>query len=125
LATRTYLLENGDDGLRDLWTGRVWLNPPYGKEAPPFMAKLAEYGRGTALLFARTETGMWHEHIWPKATAILFLRGRVSFLTPDGEKSGTSGAPSALIAYGAYDAYRLEVSGIPGQFLRLDRKAAA
>lgn len=126
LATRTYLLENGDDGLRDLWTGRVWLNPPYGKEAEPFLAKLAEHGRGTALIFARTETRMWAKHVWPKATAILFLAGRVSFLDAEGIKaSANSGAPSVLVAYGPHDAYRLEVSGIPGQFIRLEQRRAA
>ena len=120
LAARTYLLENGDDGLRDEWDGRIWLNPPYGKEAEPFMARLAEHGCGTALIFARTETRMWHKHVWPKATAILFLAGRVSFLDANGATAGAnSGAPSVLVAFGEADARALSNSGIAGRYVPL------
>lgn len=126
LADHTYLLENGDDGLRDEWFGRVWLNPPYGKEAEPFLAKLAEYGRGTALIFARTETRTWHDIIWPNASAILFLKGRVTFLDPDGVAAGAnSGAPSCLVAFGGSDADDLLASGIPGKFIDLRQQEAA
>jgi hypothetical protein len=32
-----------DDGLKVDWTGkRVWCNPPYGREAVPFLRKMAE-----------------------------------------------------------------------------------
>lgn len=126
LAARTYLLENGDDGLRDEWFGRVWLNPPYGKEAEPFLARLAEYGRGTALIFARTETRMWHKHVWPKASGILFLAGRVSFLDPQGVPAkANSGAPSVLVAYGEADAAALAASSIPGRFVPLSHLAVS
>jgi hypothetical protein len=120
LAARTYLLENGDDGLRDPWAGRVWLNPPYGKLAEPFLRRLADHGRGTALIFARTETRMFAEQVWARASAVLFLFGRVSFLDADGVKAkANAGAPSCLIAYGDDDAARLNLSGIAGQFVDL------
>lgn len=126
LAISTYLLENGDDGLRDPWYGMVWCNPPYGKEAPPFVEKLAEHNNGIAILFARTETAMWHENIWPKASAILFLKGRVSFLKPNGEPAAnSSGAPSALIAYGEEAARRLANSDLKGHLVQLKRVEAA
>lgn len=126
LAERTYLLEEGADGLRDPWFGMVWCNPPYGKESPPFIKRLAEHGNGIAILFARTETAMWHEDIWPKASAILFLRGRVSFLKPDGVPApNSSGAPSALIAYGDTAAERLTNSGIEGHLVSLKKVEAA
>ncbi|WAC68874.1 DNA N-6-adenine-methyltransferase [Microbacterium sp. SL75] len=124
LADRTYLLENGDDGLRDPWDGRVWLNPPYGKLAEPFLRKLADHGRGVALIFARTETKMFHEQVWGRASAVLFMLGRVSFLTADGVKArANAGAPSCLVAYGSDDAELLRASGVAGQFVDLRRAA--
>lgn len=108
LARRTYLLERGEDGLRDPWSGRVWLNPPYGREAEPFLRRLVEHGRGTALIFARTETESFHRNVWNAATAILFLRGRVTFLNAEGIPArANSGAPSCLVAYGERDTHRL------------------
>ena len=36
-----------DDGLAVDWTGkRVWLNPPYGREAMPFLRKMAKTSEG-------------------------------------------------------------------------------
>jgi hypothetical protein len=85
---------------------------------------LALYGRGTALVFARTETDYWHRWVWPYANAVLFLRGRICFHYPNGERSSSPGAPSALIAYGAEDAARLAQSGIAGAIV-YPRQAAA
>jgi hypothetical protein len=110
-----------EDGLAAQWHGRIWLNPPYGPEAGAWIEKLGEHGSGTALIFARTETH-WFQSVWRHATAVLFLKGRVSFHYPDGRQAkANSGAPSVLIAYGQHDADRLEASGIPGQFFRLAR----
>ena len=45
-----------DDGLAQPWRGRVWLNPPFGREAVRWLRKLAAHGDGVALVPARTET---------------------------------------------------------------------
>jgi hypothetical protein len=89
-----------DDGLSQPWSGRVWMNPPYGRATATWMRRLAQHGDGVALVFARTETEWWHEAI-PSATAVCFIAGRLTFVASDG-LPGTSnaGAPSALIAYG-------------------------
>ena len=122
LAKRTYLLENGEDGLRDEWEGRVWLNPPYGNQARPFLQKLVDYGFGTALIFARTETRLFRDLAWG-ASALLFLHGRVTFLRVDGTAAtANAGAPSVLLAYGKYDASMLASSGIPGQLITSSRR---
>lgn len=108
------------DGLAMPWSGRVWLNPPYGRTMSDWIRRLAEHGNGTALIFARTETALFHELVWPVASAILFLRGRVTFLDPEGvAASANSGAPSVLIAYGANDVERLAESGLEGHLVRL------
>ena len=74
------------------------------------MERLANHGHGIALVFARTETKAFFRHVWPKASAMLFVRGRLTFHRPDGTtpKIGhNSGGPSVLIGYGPDAAVRL------------------
>jgi len=118
LATNRYT--EADDGLAQDWVGRVFMNPPYGRKLPPFLAKLADHGDGIALVFARTETRAFFESVWPRADAIMFLKGRVKFYRPDGTQAGTSGSPSCLIAYGRANAAALADSGLSGVFINLD-----
>jgi hypothetical protein len=113
-------VELPEDGLAVEWAGRVWLNPPYSNEAWRWLAKLAEHGDGIALVFARTETSGFVREVWGKATALLFLHGRLFFHRPDGEKAAAnSGAPSVLVAYGAGAAARLQASGLDGTYVPL------
>lgn len=98
-----------ENGLNQAWHGFVWLNPPYGGQTATWLARLAEHGHGIALVFARTETAWFFEHIWSKASALLFLRGRLTFHHSDGRPGNyTGGAPSVLVAYGARARARLE-----------------
>lgn len=90
-----------DNGLLQKWEGRVWLNPPYGPQTSEWLAKLSAHCNGIALTFARTETKMFFTHVWNKADAILFIRGRLYFYNVEGCRAkSNSGAPSVLIAYG-------------------------
>ncbi len=44
-----------DDGLSKVWTGRVWLNPPYSRVLlRQFVERLAAHNNGIALLVNRT-----------------------------------------------------------------------
>lgn len=116
-----------DTPLARPWLGRVWLNPPYGPKAliGPWLRRMADHGQGTALIFARTETAIFFEAVWDRATALLFFKGRLCFYRPDGtlprsdQGGGNAGAPSVLVAYGEADAERLQGSGLPGRFIRL------
>lgn len=111
-----------DDGLAQPWSGRGWFNPPYGgpKIVGPWMRRIAQHNHGTTLIFARTETESFFETVWPVASAILFIKGRLYFHHVDGtEADANAGAPSVLIAYGAADAEILRNCGLPGQFVRL------
>jgi hypothetical protein len=109
-----------DDGLSMEWFGRIWLNPPYGKSTATWLRRLAEHGNGIAIVFARTETESFFRYVWPKADALLFIRGRVRFFNQEGvQPPGSCGAPSVLIAYGAENAAALERSNIAGAFVRL------
>lgn len=109
------------DGLRADWSGRrVWLNPPYGPETGKWLEKLAAHGDGIALVFARTETEMFHRWGWWSANAMFFFRGRLHFHRPDGSRAAANaGGPSVLIAYGEECTSRLERCPLPGQFVRL------
>jgi hypothetical protein len=111
-----------EDGLSVPWEGRVWLNPPYGAPAiiAPWMRRMADHSHGTALTFARTETAMFFETVWRRATAVLFIEGRLYFHTSDGIRAKSNAdAPSCLVAYGERDAEILEAANIPGHFVTL------
>lgn len=117
-ARHVWTLEAGNDGLRDPWHGRVWLNPPYGRIMRTWIDKLVEHGRGTALIPVATGTKLWMDAAWPNATAIHFWRHRINFLRRDGlNDSMVSPAASALIAFGDEDADALATADFPGVLL--------
>ena len=108
-----------DDGLSAAWEGRVFVNPPYGPQTGRWLGKLACHGRGTALVFARTETTWFAETVWARASGALFLHGRLTFCRPDGRPGReNAGAPSVLVAYGDDDAAALSGCGLPGTFVQ-------
>lgn len=124
-ATAERMISPPFDGLAIEWQGRVWLNPPYGQHTAAWLTKLAEHGNGIALVFARTETRMFAESVWPKADALLFLSGRPHFHRPDGTRAkGNSGGPLVLVAYGSNNAEALRNSGLAGSIVYPRQEAA-
>jgi hypothetical protein len=103
-AAQHFTIHN--NGLLNEWRGFVWCNPPYNN-VRVWMQRMAAHNNGIALTFARTDTAMFHDCIFGRATLLLFLRGRLSFHHVDGSKGGTAGAASVLIAYGQEAARRL------------------
>jgi len=121
-ADRHYTIN--DNGLLQPWIGRVWMNPPYGREAAAWLDRLADHGNGIALIFARTETDMFFRHVWERATAVLFIRGRLHFhYVTGGRAKANAGAPSCLVAYGQDNALMLCECGIRGQMVSLQMEA--
>lgn len=109
-----------DNGLRQTWNGFVWCNPPYGREAAKWLHKMCQHGNGIALIFARTETKAFQQHVLHGADSILFLAGRIQFHRADGTPSGNSaGAPSCLVAYGQHAINKLENSYLNGKHILL------
>ena len=60
------------------------------------------------------------ETVWNRATAVLFLHGRLHFHYADGTRAkANSGAPSVLVAYGEWDSLILRDCGLPGTYVDL------
>jgi len=112
---------NDANGLLIEWQGRIWLNPPYtSSEIGRWLARLADHGTGTALVFARTETEAFAHTVWGRASGLLFLHGRLHFHHADGRRAAANaGAPSVLCAYGTDDMDRLAAADLPGSFVPL------
>ena len=108
-----------DNGLKKPWAGRVWCNPPYGNKTGVWLGRCKEHGNAIALTFARTETKMFFDHVWPAANAVFLFQGRLKFYSVDGRQAGSAGAPSILIAYGEENADRLESCNLTGKFIKL------
>lgn len=79
-----------DDGLKQEWGGRVWLNPPYAQPAianfiDKLLLELREGRTTSAILLTHnyTDTGWFHAAAGA-ANAICFTRGRIRFVSPDG-----------------------------------------
>jgi len=113
-----------DDGLASPWIGRVWCNPPFGREAVKWLRRMVQHGNGIALIPARTETAMFYECVWGGADAVLFVQGRPHFHYVDGRRAPfNSGAPICLVAYGIANVVALDRSGL-GVVLPVIRRAA-
>ena len=74
---------------------------------------MAEHNNGIALIPARTETRMFYETVWGKASGVLFIKGRPHFHFVDGKRAPfNSGAPICLIGYGGHNLDILMASGL-------------
>lgn len=91
-----------NDGLNQDWVGRVFMNPPYGREIDAWIAKLVEefeagqVKQAIALVPARVDTA-WFRRL--ANFPVAFWRGRITFLSPAGEKNPAP-FPSALVGLG-------------------------
>lgn len=102
-------------GLQNKWHGRVWLNPPYGREIHLWLKKLEEHGDGIALVFARTDTLWFHTM---KPTLTYFLQGRIKFLNDKFQEDTNAGHGSLLYAWGKKNAGAILSSGLQGRWIR-------
>lgn len=114
------------NGLIEEWSGTVWLNPPYSKNAiEPWLERMAHHGDGVALIPARVETQWFHRMVWPFASGLFVFRGRLTYLHRDSlsERSrhkGNAMFPSVLVAYGEKCRDWLWQVELEGMFVNLD-----
>ncbi len=89
------------DGLAQVWTGTVWCNPPYGRVIKDWVRKAYESAKAGAtvvmLIPARTDTAYWHDYVMKGE--VRFLRGRVKFVSADGDGSKPAPFPSAIVIF--------------------------
>jgi len=82
------------DGLNQVWSGRCWMNPPYGREIGKWVKKAFESDcLVVGLLPARTDTKWWHDYCIP--SHITFIRGRLKF----GNAKNSAPFPSAIVVF--------------------------
>lgn len=88
------------NGLSQVWTGRCWMNPPYGRNIKHWVEKAYRSVRhgGEAdvvvcLLPSRTDTLWWHSFCMKGE--VRFLRGRLKF----GGAKNSAPFPSAVVVF--------------------------
>jgi phage N-6-adenine-methyltransferase len=86
-AKKFYSIE--DDGLKQEWHGRIWLNPPYAnmEEFVEKLVKEIDAGRVTSAIMLThnyTDTKWFHLAV-SRCSAICFTSGRVKFWNPNGK----------------------------------------
>ena len=76
-----------DNAVKMPWVSDdvVWCNPPYGRQAKKFVERAIDQvekkncSKVVMLLSVRTDTKMFQELIFPKASRVHFIMGRVKF----------------------------------------------
>lgn len=107
-----------DDGLKKPWFGKVWLNPPYGKETPQWVNRMIEHGTGLMLVFSRTDA-KWCQEAMRSSSAMLFFSGRIDFVPglENQHKKSRAGAGTVMFAFGCEAAHELQRMGDHGIFI--------
>ncbi len=88
------------DGLKQKWWGRVYCNPPYGREIGKWIKKASESDCLVVMLLpARTDTQYFHDFIYKKKNVeIEFLKGRLKF--NDGKNPAPF--PSMIVVFNSH-----------------------
>lgn len=87
------------DGLKQRWSGRCWMNPPYGRSIAQWMRKAWEESRRgvtvVCLVPARPDTAWFQDYA--ARGEVRFLRGRLKF----GNCKNSAPFPSAIVVFRA------------------------
>jgi len=103
-ATKFY--GKADQGQRQKWGKRVWMNPPYGQPviaefAAAMCAKIdsSEVTHACVLVNNATETE-WFQSMLSRADGVCFIRGRISFLNSEGKAAEKPLQGQAVLYFG-------------------------
>ena len=108
-----------DDALAQSWEGECgFLNPPYGRELPAWIAKAAEVVASAEkettivmLIPARPDTTIWQDVILRSAREVRFIRGRIRF----GGGEMPAPFPSAIVVFSNASPYGRDYQFRPGK----------
>ena len=107
-----------DDGLKQEWFGRVFLNPPYSRPlVNQFMEKMAAHGNGIALIVPKLGTKMFRDIIYPSCSAIYILSERIKFYDENWVQQKSPICQSMLVAFGEDNKKAILNSGLKGLML--------
>lgn len=95
-----------EDGLKQEWRGRIWMNPPYASNLiGQFASKLVSEVRAgnvtqaCVLVNNATET-RWFQEMTAESVAVCFVQGRIKFIDKNGITSGTPLQGQAILYFG-------------------------
>lgn len=107
-----------DDGLKQEWKGRVWLNPPYSSPLiQQFVKKMGEHKNGIALLMPKFGSVMFRNDVFPNCDGIYILEKRIKFFDQNWVQQKSPISTSILVAYGEENVQAILNSGIKGVML--------
>ena len=98
-----YFYSIAEDGLKQIWNGNVFMNPPYGRGIGAWVKKAYESAAGggaevvVCLLPSRTDTRWFHDYCMKGE--VRFIRGRLKF----GDGKNSAPFPSAVVIFRRYD----------------------
>jgi hypothetical protein len=84
-AKRSFDLEA--NGLAQLWSGKVWMNPPFSKPSP-WVEKFIANANGIALMVV--SRSQWFQDIWQASDAVMPTPRTMKFERPDGHSKQIS-----------------------------------
>jgi len=100
-----FYYSEAENCLEKEWYGQVWMNPPYGRSMPKFLAKCNEQIKNKAvnsifaLVPARTDTKWFHDIVCKGASEVHFIRGRFNFQHKSTIKNSNAPFASILIIW--------------------------
>lgn len=100
-----------EDGLAVPWGDYygVYVNPPYGRGIASWISKgltASAVGANVIMVIpAAVDTKHWHSYVWPSASRICFLKGRVKFDLPGNPASQAATHATAVVLFS--ESYRV------------------
>lgn len=96
-----------DNGLVQDWSGkRCFMNPPYNYETGKWIEKAYKESLKGALVVClipcRPDASYWHNYIFPYASIIYFIQGRLHY----SDKKETAPFPSAIVIFDETNPHR-------------------